>query len=121
MAKTVMIVEDNELNAKMFGDLLQARGYDTVAVKDGRLAFEAVRTSRPDLILMDIQLPGISGLDVARAVKADAALKATPIIAVTAFAMAGDEQAILNGGCDAYLAKPVSTKAFFEAIGRFLD
>lgn len=121
MAKTVMIVEDNALNRKVFGDLLQAHGYNTIDVVDGTSALAAVRKSRPDLILMDIQLPGLSGLDVARAIKADAALKATPIIALTAFAMPGDEQTMRDSGCDAYLAKPVSTKAFFETIGRFLD
>ena len=120
MTKTVMIVEDNELNLKLFSDLLQTRGYDTVLVKDGRLALDQARKSRPDLILMDIQLPGISGLDVTRQIKADDDLKATPVVAVTAFAMKGDEVAILDGGCDAYLSKPISVKAFFEVVTQYL-
>src|SRR5881296_4260967 len=108
MAKTVMIVEDNELNMKLFHDLLEAHGYDTVATRNGIEALDMARTHRPDLILMDIQLPEVSGLEVTKWLKEDEDLRSIPIIAVTAFAMKGDEQKIRDGGCEAYIAKPIS-------------
>jgi two-component system cell cycle response regulator DivK len=120
MAKTVLIVEDNDLNMKLFNDLLQANGYRTLQTKDGRDAVEMTRHHRPDLILMDIQLPEISGLDVTRMIKEDAELKAIPVIAVTAFAMKGDEEKIRNGGCEGYIAKPISVAHFLETVARFI-
>ena len=121
MAKTILIVEDNDFNMKLFNDLLRANGYDTVTTKDGRQAIDLARAHRPDLILMDIQLPEISGLDVTRTLKSDDDLKAIPIIAVTAFAMKGDEEKILEGGCEGYLAKPISVPKFLSTIAEFLD
>ena len=121
MAKTILIVEDNELNMKLFNDLLQAHGYDTVQTKDGKDAMELARSHRPDLIVMDIQMPEISGLEIARALKADARLRHIPIIAVTACAMKGDEEKILQGGCDGYIAKPISVPHFLKTVARFLD
>ena len=121
MAKTILIVEDNELNMKLFNDLLQAHGYDTVQTKDGKDAMELARIHRPDLIVMDIQLPQISGLEIARALKADAKLKHIPIIAVTACAMKGDEEKIRQGGCEGYIAKPISVPHFLKTVARFLD
>lgn len=120
MAKTVLIVEDNELNMKLFNDLLQAHGYHTVQTMDGREVLKLAREKRPDLILMDIQLPEISGLEVTKLLKADDELKAIPVIAVTAFAMKGDEEKIRDGGCEGYLAKPISVPIFLETISRFL-
>ncbi|KAA0970128.1 response regulator [Aureimonas fodinaquatilis] len=120
MSKTVMIVEDNELNMKLFRDLIEAHGYDTVQTRSGLKAVELARETRPDLILMDIQLPEISGLDVTRTIKADAELKSIPIIAVTAFAMKGDEERIMQGGCEAYISKPISVTRFIETIKQFL-
>ena len=120
MAKTVMIVEDNDLNMKLFSDLLQANGYDTLQAKDGRDVLTMVREHRPDLIVMDIQLPGISGLDITKTIKTDDQLKETPVIAVTAFAMKGDEEKIREAGCDAYISKPISVPIFMETISKFL-
>ncbi|MDY8109518.1 response regulator [Fulvimarina sp. 2208YS6-2-32] len=120
MAKTVMIVEDNELNMKLFRDLIEAYGYETVRTQSGLNAVELAREHRPDLILMDIQLPEISGLDVTRQLKADPELQKIPVIAVTAFAMKGDEERIREGGCEAYISKPISVPKFIETIRSFL-
>jgi two-component system cell cycle response regulator DivK len=120
MAKTVLIVEDNELNMKLFHDLLEAHGYNTIETKDGREALKLAREHHPDLILMDIQLPEVSGLEVTKWIKGDSALKSIPVIAVTAFAMKGDEEKIREGGCEAYLAKPISVANFLETVEKFI-
>lgn len=120
MAKTVLIVEDSELNMKLFNDLLEAFGYRTVKTRDGRQALPLARQHKPDLIIMDIQLPEISGLEITDRLKKDAALKTIPIVAVTAFAMRGDEQKILGAGCDAYLSKPISVSTFLETIRKYI-
>ena len=114
--KKILIVEDNELNMKLFHDLLEVHGYETLQTKDGREALQLAREHRPDLILMDIQLPEVSGLEVTKWIKADDELKAIPVIAVTAFAMKGDEEKIRSGGCEAYIAKPISVNSFLETI-----
>jgi len=119
--KTVLIVEDNELNMKLFHDLLEAHGYETLQTRDGIDALKLAREHKPDLILMDIQLPEVSGLEVAKWIKEDDALKAIPIIAVTAFAMKGDEEKIKQGGCEAYIAKPISVARFLETVEHFLS
>jgi two-component system cell cycle response regulator DivK len=116
MPKTVLIVEDNELNMKLFNDLLEAHGYSTVKTSNGVEAVELARRHRPDLILMDIQLPEVSGLDVTRWIKDDDDLRDIPIVAVTAFAMKGDEEKIRSGGCEAYLSKPISVAKFLETV-----
>lgn len=121
MSKTVMIVEDNELNMKLFHDLLEANGYRTIQTRNGTEALDLARNHKPDLILMDIQLPEISGLDVTRWIKEDDTIRHIPIIAVTAFAMKGDEDKIRQGGCEAYIAKPISVAKFLETIQRFLN
>ena len=120
MAKTVLIVEDNELNMKLFHDLLEAHGYQTVGTRNGIEALDLARKHRPDLILMDIQLPEVSGLEVTKWLKEDDDLRTIPVIAVTAFAMKGDEEKIRNGGCEAYIAKPISVAGFMRTIERFL-
>jgi two-component system cell cycle response regulator DivK len=120
MAKTVMIVEDNELNMKLFHDLLEAQGYRTVTTRNGIEALELARQHHPDLILMDIQLPEVSGLEVTKWLKEDPALKSIPVVAVTAFAMKGDEERIREGGCEAYLSKPISVGKFLETVRQFL-
>ena len=120
MVKTVLIVEDNELNMKLFHDLLEAYGYRTIGTPDGFKVLDLARKHRPDLILMDIQLPEVSGLEVTKWLKEDAELKAIPVVAVTAFAMKGDEERIREGGCEAYLSKPISVAKFIETIRRFL-
>ena len=120
MSKTILIVEDNELNMKLFSDLLEAKGYATVKTGNGMDAMELARTHRPDLILMDIQLPEVSGLDVTRWLKEDDDLRHIPVIAVTAFAMKGDEERIRSGGCEAYISKPISVSGFLETIRTFV-
>jgi two-component system, cell cycle response regulator DivK len=120
MAKTVLIVEDNELNMKLFHDLLEAHGYNTVATRNGVEAIDLARKHRPDLILMDIQLPEVSGLEVTKWIKDDPELHTIPVIAITAFAMKGDEERIRQGGCEAYLSKPISVAKFIETIRQFL-
>ena len=119
--KTILIVEDNELNMKLFHDLLEAHGYNILQTKDGMEALKLARSHRPDLILMDIQLPEVSGLEVTKWIKEDDELKSIPIIAVTAFAMKGDEEKIREGGCEAYIAKPISVVQFLETVDRFLQ
>src|ERR1041384_5120478 len=120
MKKTVLIVEDNELNMKLFNDLLEAHGYATLKTADGIEAIELARTHHPDLILMDIQLPEVSGLEVTKWIKEDDALKSIPVIAVTAFAMKGDEERIREGGCEAYISKPISVAMFIETVRPFI-
>ena len=120
MAKTVLIVEDNELNMKLFHDLLEAHGYSTVGTRNGIEALDLARKHRPDLILMDIQLPEVSGLEVTKWLKDDQDLKRIPVVAVTAFAMKGDEERIREGGCEAYISKPISVTHFLETIKRLL-
>jgi two-component system cell cycle response regulator DivK len=119
-AQSVLIVEDNELNMKLFNDLLAAHGYRTIQTRNGFEALELARTHRPDLILMDIQLPEVSGLEVTRWLKDDDELCQIPIVAVTAFAMKGDEERIRSGGCEAYISKPISVMSFLETIRRFI-
>jgi len=120
MGKTVLIVEDNELNMKLFRDLLEAHGYKTAGTSNGFEALDLVRSLRPDLILMDIQLPQVSGLEVTKWIKDDPELRAIPVVAVTAFAMKGDEERIREGGCEAYLSKPISVGKFIETVRRFI-
>ncbi|BBF92606.1 response regulator [Blastochloris tepida] len=120
MPKTVLIVEDNELNMKLFHDLLEAHGYATLMTRKGIDAVDLARQHMPDLILMDIQLPEVSGLDVTKWIKDDPKLKSIPVVAVTAFAMKGDEERIRNGGCEAYLSKPISIAKFIETVRHFV-
>ena len=120
MAKTVLIVEDNELNMKLFHDLLEAHGYNTVATRNGVAAIDLARRHRPDLILMDIQLPEVSGLEVTKWIKDDPELHSIPIIAITAFAMKGDEERIREGGCEAYVSKPISVARFLDTVRQLL-
>ena len=120
MTKSILIVEDNELNMKLFRDLLQAQGYRILQSREGVQGFQMARERRPDLIVMDIQLPAISGLEITRWLKEDPDLAAIPVVAVTAFAMKGDETRMLEGGCEAYMAKPISVSRFLETIARLL-
>ncbi|MEM7679557.1 MAG: response regulator [Pseudomonadota bacterium] len=119
MSKTVLIVEDNELNMKLFKDLLEAHGLQTIETPDGHNVLDIAREHKPDLILMDIQLPEISGLDVTKLLKADDELKSIPVVAVTAFAMKGDEQKIREGGCEDYISKPISVVRFLEVVDHY--
>ncbi len=116
---TVLVVEDNNLNMKLLNDMLKIGGYNVLQAKDGMEGWRMAREQRPDLILMDIQLPGVDGLEVTKWLKDDENLKSIPVIAVTAFAMTGDEEKILNSGCDAFLVKPISLSDFLETVERF--
>jgi len=121
LRQRVLIVEDNDLNMKLFNDLLVAHGYDTLQTKDGVEALALTRQHRPDLILMDIQLPEVSGLEVTKWIKEDKSLSMIPIIAVTAFAMKGDREKMRDGGCEDYIAKPISVASFLQTVERFLS
>ena len=121
LPKTVLIVEDNELNMKLFRDLLEAHGYNTLQARTGPEALKLAGENHPDLILMDIQLPEFSGLEVTQKIKENAELVDIPVIAVTAFAMKGDEERIRQGGCEDYIAKPISVVSFLEKVKRYLD
>ena len=114
----VLIVEDNELNLRLFNDLLMMRKFDIITSRDGLGIQELVEKEKPDLILMDIQLNGISGIDLIRMLKRNSDTKHIPIIAVTAFAMKNDEARISASGCEIYLSKPVSIGSFFEAVDK---
>ena len=120
MTKTVLIVEDNDLNMKLFHDLLDAHGYQTLQTREGLQALELAREHHPDLILMDIQLPEVSGLEVTKWLKEDDALRDIPVVAVTAFAMKGDEERIREGGCEAYISKPISVTNFMDTVREFI-
>ena len=119
MSKTILIVEDNELNMKLFNDLLEAHGYRTLQARNGVEAVDLARKHHPNLILMDIQLPEVSGLQVTQWIKDDESLRAIPVVAITAFAMKGDEEKIRQGGCEAYLSKPISVVKFLETVRNY--
>jgi len=120
MSKKVLIVEDNELNMKLFHDLLDSQGYQTLQTREGLQALALARLHKPDLILMDIQLPEISGLEVTKWLKDDEELSHIPVVAVTAFAMKGDEERIRQGGCEAYISKPISVMHFLDVVRKHL-
>lgn len=119
--KLVLIVEDNDLNMKLFHDLLEAHGYAVAGTREGVEAVSLARQLRPDLILMDIQLPEVSGLEVIKWLKEDEELRSIPVIAVTAFAMKGDEEKIRRAGCEDYVSKPIAVVKFVETVKRFLS
>lgn len=120
MTQTVMVVEDNELNMKLFHDLLEAHGVQTVQVRNGMDVVEKAKEARPDLILMDIQLPEISGLEVTKWIKDDPEIAHIPVIAFTAFAMKGDEDKIREGGCEDYISKPIDVMTFIDTISQYV-
>ena len=121
MPKKVLIVEDNELNMKLFNDLLEAHGYETLQTKDGFKALELAREHTPDLILMDIQLPEVSGLEVTKWLKDDETLSAIPVVAVTAFAMRSDEERVREAGCEAYMSKPIQMMPFLNQVQKLTE
>lgn len=120
MEKIILIVEDNELNMRLFDQLLTANGYVIVKSVDGSDALDLAQQHQPSLIIMDIQLPGRSGLEITKDLKADEKLKNIPVIAVTAFAMKGDENKIRDAGCDDYIAKPISVPSFLETVAKYI-
>ena len=116
VAKKVLVVEDNELNLKLFSDLLRAHGFEVEPVRDGREAVATARAFMPDLIVMDIQMPYVTGYELIVELKADAGLAAIPVMAVTAYAGREDEVRIRAGGAAAYVSKPISLARFMEVV-----
>jgi two-component system, cell cycle response regulator DivK len=120
MSKTVLIVEDNELNMKLFHDLVKSLGLNVLQTRNGMEALSLVREHKPDLVIMDIQLPEVSGIEVTSWIKADPTIAKTPVLAVTAFAMKGDEDRIRASGCDGYLSKPIAIASFLQTVKSFV-
>jgi two-component system, cell cycle response regulator DivK len=119
--KRILIVEDNKVDLTLLKDILESRGYEILLTGDGVEAIDVAFVSLPDLILMDIQLPGISGLEVTRRLRGDKRSRRIPIIAVTAFAMGWHEREALDSGCDAYISKPIAMQGFLSAVESFLS
>jgi len=119
--KKILVVEDNETNRKLFTTILQIEHYEVLEAEDAVRGLELGREHRPDLILMDVQLPGMDGLTATRKLKEDPDLKGIPVLALTAFAMAGDQQKALDAGCDGYISKPIKVESFLEQIAPFLQ
>jgi two-component system cell cycle response regulator DivK len=120
LGQKILVVEDNELNLKLFCDLLRAHGYEAEPVRDGREAVERTRAFAPELIIMDIQMPHVSGLELIEQIKGDEALRSIPIMAVTAYAAKGDEERIREAGAEGYVSKPISLMRFIEAVAGLL-
>jgi two-component system, cell cycle response regulator DivK len=118
--KCILIVEDNPLNMKLFSAMIAAQGYEVLQASDGSQGLDLAQRKHPDLIIMDIQLPSMSGLEVTQNLKSDNATRDIPIIATTAFALRGDEEVILASGCDGYMAKPIAISQFLELIETFM-
>ena len=118
--KRVLIVEDNPLNMKLLRDVLDAHGYETITTGEGIEGVALAYDQQPDLILMDLQLPDISGYEAVRRLKEHPPTRTIPVVAVTAFAMSGDKRKALTSGCDAYLPKPISLRDFIEVVERFI-
>ena len=120
MAK-ILVVEDNALNIKLFCDLLTAHGHETEPVTDSRDALDAARAFKPDLVITDIQLPYVTGIELMELLRADEELKDVPIMAVTAYAAAGDDERIRAAGAQAYVSKPISVMRFAETVDQLLE
>ena len=118
--KNVMVVEDNEKNRKLMRVVLKAKGYNVIEAETGEEALNILRNQKPDIILMDIQLPGIDGITLIKQIKATTTLKDIPIIAVTAYAMKGDEEKIMEAGCDAYVSKPINTQELPLIVEKYI-
>lgn len=119
--RTVLIVEDNVLNMRLFSDVLEASGYRTLKCTDGAKAVGLALKEQPDLIVMDIQLPEVSGLDITRWLKDDERTSAIPVLAVTAFAMRTDEVLVREAGCEAYLSKPIQIRSFLSTVDSLVE
>ncbi len=121
MSKRILVVEDNDLNRKLFCDVLKANGFDAQPCADGGAALDTAREISPDLIIMDIQLAGVSGLDLIEQAKVDTSLAEVPVLAVTAYAGKGDEERIRDAGAAGYLAKPISIMPFMNAVKELIE
>jgi two-component system cell cycle response regulator DivK len=117
----ILVVEDNALNIKLFCDLLNAHGHETEPVTDSREAMDAARAFKPDLVITDIQLPYVTGIELMELLRADDELKDVPIMAVTAYAAAGDDERIRAAGAQAYVSKPISVMRFAETVDQLLE
>jgi len=120
MNKVILIVEDDAKNMKLFQDLLQANGYSTLEASNGKVGVEIVKSSRPDLVLMDIMMPVMNGIDAIKAIKADIGTQKIPVIALTSFALPDEKKRISESGCDGYMMKPIRIKALLKMIGNYL-
>jgi CheY-like chemotaxis protein len=118
--KTILVVEDNELNMKLVRGLIKIGKYGMLEAIDAESGIEQIREKRPDLVLMDIQLPGMDGLSATKIIKEDPSLKDIPVVALTSYAMQGDEEKALEAGCSGYIAKPIDTRKFLETISQYL-
>ncbi len=118
--KTILVIEDNDLNMKLIRTLLKLKNYQTIEAVDAETGIQLAREYHPDLILMDIQLPGMDGLTATRVIKNDSAIKDIPVVALTGDAMQGDDRKTGDAGFASYLAKPIDTRSFLESIGRVL-
>jgi CheY-like chemotaxis protein len=118
--KTILVVEDNELNMKLVRGLIKMGKYGMLEAIDAESGIEQIREQQPDLVLMDIQLPGMDGLSATKIIKEDPSLKDIPVVALTSYAMQGDEEKALEAGCSGYIAKPIDTRKFLETIAQYL-
>ena len=121
MAKTILIVEDDTKNMTLFRDLLQVSGYSIIEANDGKQGVELARAKKPDLILMDIQMPEMDGLEATRILKADATTSNIPVIALTSYAMKGDREKMLEAGFDGYLSKPIDIKELLGEVAKYIS
>ena len=121
MPKMILIVDDEPKNMTLLRDLLQVSGYKTIEATDGKQGVELARVKKPDLILMDVQMPVMDGLDATRVLKAEAATRNIPVLALTSYAMKGDEGRILEAGCDGYLAKPYNIQELLKEVAKYLS
>ncbi len=119
--KTILVIEDNELNMKLVRSLLKIGNYEVLEAVDAETGMQLIRKHRPDLVLMDVQLPGMDGLKATRIIKEDPALIDVPVVALTSYAMQGDEEKAAEAGCNGYITKPLDTKAFLEIIDQFIE
>lgn len=118
--KKILVIEDNELNMKLVKGLLRIGNYTRLGAVNAESGMDLARQHRPDFILMDIQLPGMDGLSATRILKEDPSLKEIPVVALTSFAMQGDEDKAISAGCDAYITKPINTRSFLQTISRYM-
>ena len=119
--KSILVIEDNELNMKLVKGLIKIGKYHMLEAGDAESGIQIIREQRPDLVLMDLQLPGMDGLSATKVIKKDPTLKDIPIVALTSYAMQGDEERALEAGCTGYIAKPIDTRKFLETISKFFN
>lgn len=120
-AKKILVIEDNALNMKLVVTLLRLSKFEIIEAKDAEDGLKLAQIHRPNLILMDIHLPGMNGLHATRVIKGDAELKDVPVVALTSYVMEGDKEKIINAGCDGYISKPIDTRHFLETLSAYLD